>query len=165
MRHPKTQPLPKAARLPAQAQITPIDLPGLDNLSGDAVGLFCWSDVRPLAGVAGYVDWRVCGALSQTIHTHVFAGELSDVLMVPVSGRFGPRRIFLFGLGPSTAWTADTLRESCRRAYDIMRRAGVESVILGAPAVRGDKRLADAFVRAINEELPNQVDQVLLEKV
>jgi hypothetical protein len=144
---------------------TYIDLPALDSLEGDALGLFCWSDVRPLAGVAGYVDWRLCGALSAALVSHYFEGTLGETLLLPVTGRMGPRRLFVFGLGPAKAWDSSVLREGCKRAYDVMRRAGAKSVLLGAPAWQGDKQIESTFVKAVREELSNQIDQVLLEKV
>ena len=142
-----------------------IDLAALDALEAEAVGLFCWSDVRPLAGVAGYIDWRLCGALSETLQSRMFRGDAGEVLLVPVFGRFGPRRLFVFGLGPFKGWEAGGLSEACRHAYDVMRNAGVKKVVLAAPAVRQRTTLEAAFTKAVSEELPNQVEQVLLEKV
>jgi hypothetical protein len=144
---------------------TYIDLPALDGLEGDALGLFCWSDVRPLAGVAGYVDWRLCGALSATLLNNYFQGLVGESLLIPVTGRMGSRRLFMFGLGSVHAWDSSVLRQGCKRAYDVMRRAGAVSVLLGAPAWRGDKQIESTFVKAVREELGNQIDQVLLEKV
>ena len=146
-------------------QHTPIDLAALDTLRGDSLGLFCWSDVRPLAGVAGYVDWRLCGALSQALQSNNFGGDADETLLLPVTGRFGPRRLFIFGLGSAAQWDGTVLHAACRRAYEVMHKAGTQSIILAAPARRGDLSMEAAFVKAARDELVNQIDQVLTERV
>ena len=46
----------------------PIDLSRWDHgPGGDALVVPVWSDVRPLRGAAGLLDWRLCGRLSQMI--------------------------------------------------------------------------------------------------
>lgn len=142
-----------------------IDLLGLDQVVGDSVGLFCWSDVRPLVGVAGYIDWRLCGSLSQALVNRNFMGDAGEVMLLPVSGRFGPRRLFVFGLGPVAAWDGEVLRTGARQAVEVMRKAGATSVVLGAPASRTDSSIENAFVKAAQDELAQQIGQVLTEKV
>jgi hypothetical protein len=130
-----------------------VDLAKLDQLEADGVALFCWSDVRPVAGVAGYVDWRICGALSEALQGGFFQGGEGEVLMLPVSRRFGPRRIFAFGLGPVGECDRKGYRAACEKAYSVLRRAGVSLPALAAPYSVDQPKLEHAFVDAANQAL------------
>ena len=55
--------------------VTSADQAAVDRFAGDTLAVFCWSDVRPLRGAAGFVDWRMCGALSHAIEEQQFAGD------------------------------------------------------------------------------------------
>ena len=112
------------------------DLATLDDLPGDSLALFCPEDVRPLAGVMGLVDWRVCGAISHILERETFTGERGDVVLLPVWGRMGPRRLFIFGIGSVTEASDEILRRSFENALEVLRRAGVEDLLLAAPADR-----------------------------
>ena len=59
------------------------DLSGLDELDTESIALFCWSDVRPLSGAAGFLDWRLCGALSRTLVNEQFVGDLNESMLMP----------------------------------------------------------------------------------
>ena len=65
----------------------------------DALCLFVGEDDRPLPGSAGYVDWRLCGALSRVLQSGFFVGARGDSLLLPTDGRFPVPRIFVIGLG------------------------------------------------------------------
>ncbi len=133
------------------------DLAGLDGLEHEAVALFVPSDVRPLRGVAGFVDWRTNGALSRALLSGSFSGDLGEILLAPTRGRLGPRRFFLFGLGPKNGVTRDALRELCERALSVCERAGVGKIALAAP-----EGLEDRFLNAAAEVGNGRVDVVLL---
>jgi hypothetical protein len=111
-----------------------VDLAGLDGLVADNMGLFVCSDVRPLKGVAGLIDWRLCGALSAAVLNQHFSGDVGENLLMPVLGRFGPRRLFVFGLGPRQGCTVRTLIHACGQAVQVMQQAGAAQVVLAAPA-------------------------------
>src|SRR3954452_25120632 len=85
-----------------------IGLDSLDELKDvDALCLFVGEDERPLRGVAGYVDWRLCGALSRVIKNGFFVGAAQDWLLLPSNGRIAPARIFVVGVGKRSALTAE----------------------------------------------------------
>jgi hypothetical protein len=139
------------------------DLSGLDGLAAEALAVFCFADVRPLAGAAGYLDWRVCGAISHRIENGTFAADSDETLLLPTFGRLGRQRLFVFGLGPREFCDRATMRRACRDAVDVMRRAGVEETVLLAPAVHGNPDVEREFVRAVEEEVPSAVAAVLVE--
>ena len=77
-----------------------LSLETLDGLSGvDTLCLFVAVDERPLSGVSGYCDWRLCGQLSRLLVDGFFTGAADDSVLLPTNGRMGPGRIVVFGLG------------------------------------------------------------------
>lgn len=133
-------------RVAQRGRALSVTLADLDTLPGDGLGLFCWTDVRPLVGVCGLVDWRLCGALSVALQANIVTGAIGDVLMMPASARLMRRRVFLFGLGDSNHWAPSVLERGCAHAVDVMRRAGVQHIALGAPASRTIDDMQSIFV-------------------
>jgi hypothetical protein len=111
-----------------------IGLAGLDALEGvDALCLFVGEDDRPLPGSAGYVDWRLCGALSRVLQSGFFVGARDDSLLLPTDGRFRVPRIFVMGLGRRQGLEAPSLGEALVHAGQVLTRARVETVALEIP--------------------------------
>jgi leucyl aminopeptidase len=122
-----------------------ISLESLDALGGfESLCLFVAEDERPLRGAAGYVDWRMCGALSRVLRENFFTGGEQDSLLLPTGGRFPASRIFVLGLGRSSKLDADALGRALGRAAETLTRARAESVAVELP---GESTLDDG-VRA-----------------
>jgi len=134
------------------------DLAGLDALPVDTIALFCWQDVRPLRGAAGYIDWRTCGALSDPLTGHMFRGEPAEVMLVPSFGRWGQRRMFVFGLGKVADSSRDTLRAQLENAISVLNEAGIAEVMLAAPRQqhRGKCNLEHTFIEVARRLLAGQ---------
>jgi hypothetical protein len=144
-------------------KVVKADLQALDALEAEAVGVFCFSDTRPLQGAAGYLDWRLCGALSQAMLARHFEGEVGEALLVPAFGRLKLKRVFVFGLGEQGRADLAGMKQAARRAVEVMHGAGVRRFVLLAP---GHKRRPDTerlFVKAVSEELPGRVETMLVE--
>jgi hypothetical protein len=108
-----------------------IGLEGLDALAGvDALCLFVAEDDRPLPGTAGYVDWRLCGALSRVLKQGFFTGVKSDWLLLPSDGRIPIPRIFAVGMGARKDLDAGALGAALANAAQVLNKARVESVAL-----------------------------------
>jgi hypothetical protein len=118
-------PKPRAAFVEAS-------LAALDTLDCDSLAICICSDVRPLAGIAGFVDWRMCGRLSELIRRGILTGASREKLLMPYPGRSGPTRVFVLGWGPQKS-ILDGATERLAWMVDLLLRAKVESVAIGLP--------------------------------
>ena len=72
-------------------EVAELGLPALDVLDVDALAVFVGPE-RPLQGLAGFADWRLCGALSRAIRGGLFDAAPDDALLLPSGGRMRPGR-------------------------------------------------------------------------
>ena len=84
--------------------MTPIELilaelPALDRQSDDLLVLGLLEDERPLAGLAGLVDWRLCGALSRWLVSGFASGSWGENVIYPSSARLAHNATLVLGLG------------------------------------------------------------------
>ncbi|NOK19915.1 M17 family peptidase N-terminal domain-containing protein [Corallococcus carmarthensis] len=134
----------------SQTQTLDVGLEGLDALTGvDALCLFVAEDDRPLPSSAGYVDWRLCGALSRVLQGGFFTGVKDDWLLLPSDGKLPVPRIFVVGLGSRKRLDAASLGEALAGAAKVLSRAKVEAVALEVPqgASLSDSARAEAYQR------------------
>lgn len=112
-----------------------IGFEGLDTLAGvDALCLFVAEDDRPLPGTAGYVDWRLCGALSRVLKAKFFTGAKDDWLLLPSEGRLPFPRIFVVGLGRRADLSRESLGQVLASAAKVLGKAKADSVALELPS-------------------------------
>jgi hypothetical protein len=71
----------------------------VDSLVADAVVVGLFSDVRPLTGLLGVIDWRLCGRVSRLVQGGVITAEAGEQVLMPTLGRIGPPRLFIVGWG------------------------------------------------------------------
>ncbi len=114
---------------------TQLSFAALDRLTGiDAVCLFVCEDDRPLHGLPGLVDWRLCGMLSRVLKEGRFVGALGDTLLVPGAGRMAAPRIFCIGAGPRAELNLHALGRVMRRAADVLSLARSQSFLTELPS-------------------------------
>ncbi len=146
-----------------------VDLAGLDGLEAESIGLFVFADVRPLKGVAGLIDWRLCGALSRCLLERAFLGQTDETLLMPVQGRFGPRRLFVVGLGEVAACDDVRLGQACARVTQVMAQAGASPCVLAAPTGFAPDPFAKRFLHTVHAAMPTQsgatIARILFERV
>ena len=92
------------------------------------VGFF--ADVRPLKGLAGELDWLLCGTLSRLILENKLKGSTGDMALVTSGGKVPAQKIFMVGLGPREALSASTMTAAARNAVSTALSAGVTDVAL-----------------------------------
>jgi hypothetical protein len=141
-------------------------LDAIDGLTGiDAVCLFIADDDRPLSGAAGYLDWRMCGALSRVLLQGFFKGERGEQLLMPTRGGVSPVRLFAVGAGNSKSLDASTLGLLMESSALMLRKAGVTSVALSLPKCAvDDARRAELVKQRFAPSFAPGVTTVFAEK-
>lgn len=71
----------------------------LDEVDNDLALILAYSDVRPLKGQAGLLDWRLNGRLSEFILANHFTGNQGESLLMPSQGRVNTKELMILGLG------------------------------------------------------------------
>jgi hypothetical protein len=111
----------------------PVDLGRWDHSSGgDALVVHVWSNIRPLRGAAGLLDWRLCGRLSQLIRDGRVSGAPHEKLLL-VTGRIPWRRVLVIGVGESTGFCEDAFRRAVDCSLEALRGIGAKSVAIALP--------------------------------
>lgn len=147
-------------------------LESIDALTGvDALCVFIADDDRPLGGAAGYLDWRMCGALSRVLQQGFFKGDRGDQLLMPTRGGVSPGKLFAVGAGNSKSLDAGTLGLLLESSALMLKKAGVTSVALSLPkcavdeATRADvvkQRFAPSFAPGITTVFAEKALRALL---
>ncbi|HSN89676.1 MAG TPA: M17 family peptidase N-terminal domain-containing protein [Anaeromyxobacteraceae bacterium] len=123
-------------------EVADLGLPALDALDVDALLVFVGPE-RPLQGLAGYADWRLCGALSRAMRSGLYQAAPGEALLLPSGGRLRPGRVFCFGLPAASAAPAEYLA-TVRKACQALRRAGSAAFASSLPPIEGGDAAAAA---------------------
>jgi hypothetical protein len=113
-------------------EVAELGLQALDALRTDAIAVFVGPE-RPLQGLAGFVDWRLCGAISRAIRGGSYVPEAGESLLLPTGGRLAAPRLFCFGLMSEVPLAGTALAAACERACAAMERAGSTSYAAALP--------------------------------
>jgi hypothetical protein len=114
------------------------ELARLDGLADvDALVLSFFNDERPLRGVAGLADWRLCGRISRLLKAGKLSGARGEVTLLPPAGkRMTFQRLLLFGLGESdypAPFGEAEYRQAVKRLRDVVERAGLRRYAVQPP--------------------------------
>ena len=116
-------------------EVADLGLPAIDTLDVDAIGVFVGPE-RPLQGLAGFVDWRMCGAISRAMRSGLFHGAREEALLLPTGGRMAPGRLFCFGL-PEAPLAPEAFLPAARAGLEALARAGSEAFAIAMPPLAG----------------------------
>jgi leucyl aminopeptidase len=137
----------------AQISSLPIDLGRWDNgPGGDAMVVPIWTDVRPLPGATGLLDWRMCGRLSQVIREGRLAGTPGEKLLL-VTNRIRWRRILAIGVGDSKDFDSDSFRSAIDCSLQALRGIGASKVAMALPGRDIDLLRPEDAVRQLVDAL------------
>jgi hypothetical protein len=140
------------------------DWKNLGVLHSEAIFAPFFSDERPLRGVLGLIDWRLCGFVSRTILAGHVHGQRGETVLIPLRPRLRMDKLFLFGLGPEPDFNETLLDAATERMLLVGRRARVRAMALVLPG-RSTGRVSavaamESFVRATAER--HDQDEVIL---
>ena len=99
----------------------------------DAVVCLLTEDQRPLEGGAGFVDWRLCGALSRAIVSGFFQGSPGEKLLVPSDGRLPAPLVFAVGLGRLGSVTTLGLEHALNESVVMLQKAKAQHIAIAVP--------------------------------
>ena len=100
-------------------------LEDIKKLETEALIVGFYEDVRPLKGLAGELDWLLCGSLSNLILTKKVRGSLGDMALLSSQGKVPAPKIFLVGLGQAAGFSLSALQSAARNAANAALGAGV----------------------------------------
>jgi hypothetical protein len=100
-------------------------LQDIKKLETEALIVGFYEDIRPLKGLAGELDWLLCGALSGLILKNKLRGSLGDVALLTSQGKVPAQKLFMIGLGTRAAFSPKRLRTVARMAAATAIGAGV----------------------------------------
>jgi hypothetical protein len=137
--------------LPSPITFLPVDLHRWDHGSGgDVLVVPIWSDIRPLRGVAGLLDWRLCGKLSQMIREGRVSGSAGEKLLL-VTGRVPWPRILGIGAGPSDVFGDGACKATLQCAMEAARGIGAAKMTIAIPGRDLDLVKPDRAIRHLVE--------------
>ncbi len=105
-------------------------LQDIKKIEAEALIVGFYEDVRPLKGVAGELDWLLCGALSSLILKQKVHGSFGDAALLTSRGKVPAKKIFLVGLGPQGDFSPASLRRAAASAISRALDAGVRSAAI-----------------------------------
>jgi hypothetical protein len=145
----------------------PIDLARWDQAeAGDLLAVGLWSDVRPLRGAAGLLDWRLDGRLSSLIVAGHLTGAEGEQLLVPVGHRLAWRFALAAGLGAAATFSERRFVDVVNRTLATMRGLKLARLAVALPGRDGDRirapRAFQLFMKEAEETLPGIVEQVTI---
>ncbi|HXU80925.1 MAG TPA: M17 family peptidase N-terminal domain-containing protein [Polyangia bacterium] len=113
--------------------LLPLDLARWDQApAADLCLAPVFSDVRPLRGVAGLVDWRLNGHLSDRLREERFTGERGERLLLPTR-RLPWKAVLALGLGSTRDFDDSRFGEALDIAFSVGKGLGASTMAAGLP--------------------------------
>jgi hypothetical protein len=112
----------------------------LDTATAELLACCIWSDVRPMPGLAGLLDFRLAGRLSGLSRDQFLGGANGEVLFVPGRPRLPFEKVLVFGLGPSSAFDEKTFQSVVGHMSRALEELHVVRAVVELPG-RADGRI------------------------
>ena len=114
--------------------IRSVDLRRVDTLNFDALILPVFQEKAQLMGVAGLLDWRLCGRLSRLLVDAHFEGREDEAILLSYASKIGRKKLFLFGLGPNRKLDAQKSQKQLFKMLGMSVEAGARSAAIATIA-------------------------------
>lgn len=109
------------------------DLRDIDAASAEVIACTIWEDQRPMLGLAGLLDWRLAGRLSELARSGFLRGTRGEVLMVPGRPRLPFEKVLLFGLGAHATFDDGVAREVLEHLSSVLDGLRVKRAVIELP--------------------------------
>lgn len=123
----------------------------IKKIDADAVVVGLYEDARPLKGLAGELDWLLCGSLSSLVIGNKLKGSLGEVALLSSRDKIQAKKIFVVGLGPKRSFSAESGRYAARAAA--LSAAGAGAARTAIEYFHASDSGHDACIRAMREGL------------
>ncbi|MCP4003283.1 MAG: hypothetical protein GY725_03725 [bacterium] len=90
-------------------------------------------DERPLRGDAGWIDWRLCGRISEQLRSGYVSGMPGEAALLPGGVPLHISRILLVGVGPSALLAGGPLANAMRGAVSKLLALQCGAALLACP--------------------------------
>lgn len=111
------------------------------------------SDERPLRGDAGWVDWRVCGAISRQLAGGFVAGTRGEAVLLPAPPPLQAARILIVGLGRGSQLEGRALQRAFCVIAEKLIDLRTELALLALPGAVDLRLDADLLVKGFLQAL------------
>ncbi len=105
------------------------DLRRLDLAATEVLLATLAEDERPPHGVAGLVDFRLAGRVSELIRSGYASGAVGEVLLIPGKPKLPFDKIVFFGTGSRAAFGERTFRQVVERMLSTLEGLRVQHVV------------------------------------
>jgi len=87
------------------------DLHQIDRTTADTIAVCMFEEDKPPRGLAGLLDWRMCGRVSDLLVQEQVTGRFRESVLLPSYNRLPAKRVCLYGLGPRQEFNPSRARE------------------------------------------------------
>ncbi len=143
-----------------EVHFAPPDFASLDQLKTETLCLPLFVDERPLRGVAGLIDWRLCGRISELLMQGKLRGDVGEAVLMPARPRLTPERLLWLGAGDRNDLDEARFRELVRTLMERLVRLRVRSASLVLPGRPLDRVNAGQAMEWFLEESAPFADRV-----
>jgi hypothetical protein len=138
----------------------------LDETDCEALAVPFFEDERPLRGVLGMVDWRLCGFISRMIIRGRIRGLLGEAVLVPGRPHLNVDKLFLFGLGPQESLSEGLAEEVTEQMLSTLAAAAARTSALTLPGRAADSisaaRAMEIFLQ-VSDRHPEHDEVIVVE--
>jgi len=131
-----------------ELRVRAASLDELDRLAGETLAVGLFAEDRPPRGLAGLVDWRLNGLLSDWLVDGRFTPGGDAPLLFAGSPRLGIGRLLVVPLGRRADCGPSQVPRICERFADLLARAGTARIAAEVPAVAAPEVTAEDAVEA-----------------
>ncbi len=133
-------------------------LESLDALQSECLVLTSFVDDRPLRGLAGHVDWRLCGRLSGYMQADFVDLELGRALLLPLPGERIPQRLLLLvGMGRRAEFDGSRFDAVCAATFRHLAGLHQRSVAMALPGRIGLDVALRGAISGLGQALANHL--------
>lgn len=129
----------------------------LDCASTEVLVASVLEDERPAHGVAGLVDWRLCGQLSRLMLSGFVTGKLDEVVLLPGKPQLPFDKLLFFGLGKRSDFGERVYRHSVLKILSTLEGMRARTAVVELPGRHFNglpAELSAAILLELSQERP-----------